>query len=200
VCRKNVKIRGGLVVFASRDLCASTGGDFTAGVAERRPRLCLQGACAVLMSVQRTRYQDARRSAVEPTPTGIALGIGATVMIITGLVAAMLPAADPGWRFAVIAVAVCGFAAVSLDQLALAGVAVIGSLIFNGFLEDRFGQLSWHGADDLWRLLLLVMVAAWGLAIGEGYRYIRDLQTRFPSEADGKVLSAPSIEEEKHGA
>jgi MFS family permease len=159
----------------------------------------------VLMPAQRVRYRATRISApgvsaADPTPTGIALGIGAVVMIVAGLVAAMVPAADMGWRFAVIAVAVCGFAAVSLDQVALAGVAVIGSLIFNGFLEDRFGQLSWHGADDLWRLLLLVMVAAWGLALGEGYRYVRNLRTRIPFEADGTVSSASLIEEEKHGA
>jgi len=38
------------------------------------------------------------------------------------------------------------FAAISLDQLALAGVAVLAALIYNGFLEDRFGQLAWHGS------------------------------------------------------
>lgn len=158
----------------------------------------------MLMPAQRVRYRVARGSTdvitvVDPTPTGIALGIGAFAMILAGLVAAMIPTADSGWRFAVIAVTVSGFAAVFLDQLALAGVAVIGAFIFNGFLENRLGQLAWH-ADDLWRALLLVVAAAGGLALGEGYRYARDLRARIPMEAGGTVPSASLIEEEKHGA
>jgi hypothetical protein len=119
-------------------------------------------------------------------------------MIAAGVTAAMIPTAEPEWRFGVIAAAIFLFAAVSLDQVALAVVALIGALIFDGFLEDRVGQLAWHGADDLWRVLLLVTVAALGLAIGEGYRFIGDLRDRYRM-ADSIMLSAPT-EEEKHGA
>jgi hypothetical protein len=77
-------------------------------------------------------------------------------------------------------------------------VTVIGALIFNGFLEDSLGQLAWH-ADDLWRLMLLVVAGAFGLAVGEGYRYVRDLRIRYRM-ADSIALFAPSTEEEKHGA
>jgi hypothetical protein len=85
-----------------------------------------------------------RRPAVadgDATPTGIAAGVGAWVMIVAGVVAATIPDGYPGWRFGVIAVAVMAFAAVSLDQTALAVTAVTGALIFNEFLEDRFGRL-----------------------------------------------------------
>jgi hypothetical protein len=84
--------------------------------------------------------------------------------------------------------------------VALGIVALIGALTYNGFLEDRLGQLAWHGSDDLWRLLLLVMVGAFGLALGEGIRFVRDLRVRY-HPADSVALLAPSIqEEEKHGA
>ena len=95
----------------------------------------------------------------------------------------MIPTAHPGWRFGVIAFAIFLFAAVSLNQVALAVVSLIGALIYNGFLENQAGQLAWH-SDDLWRLLLLVMVGAWGLAVGEGYRFVRDLRSRWSTAAD----------------
>lgn len=136
--------------------------------------------------------------AADRTPLGIAVGVGAVTMIVAGFVAALIPTAYPGWRFAMIAAAVGVFAAISMDQIALAIIAVIGFLISNGFLEDRFGQLAWHGSTDLWRLLLLVMIAACGLATGEGYRFIRAIRARDHS-AD-TMPAAAHIEEEKHGA
>jgi hypothetical protein len=132
------------------------------------------------------------------TPPGIAVGFVAAGMVEAGVVAAMIPSANQGWRFGVMAFAVFAFAAISLDQRALAGVAVVGFLIFNGFLEDRLGQLSWH-RDDLWRILLLVMVAAWGLAVGEGWRFVHAIRTR-ARLADSDPLPASFLEEETHGA
>jgi hypothetical protein len=172
----------------------------------------------VLVSIERYRPEPAVTAS--ETPFGIAVGIGAVAMVGAGVIAAMIPAAYPGWRFGVIALAVFLFAALSFDQRALAIVMVIGALIFNGFLEDRLGQLSWHGSDDLWRLLLLVMVSAWGLATGEGYRYVQNLRRRwlnpttgYPTTGDptvgyptvgypttGDLPAESSIEKEKHGA
>jgi hypothetical protein len=123
----------------------------------------------------------------EATPTGIAVAIGAVAMIVAALVAAAIPASQPGWRFGVMAVAVGLFAAISLDQRALAVIALIAYGIANGFLEDRFGQLSWHGSADIWRALLLVMVGAWGLAVGEGYRFVRDQRERSPESMTVQV-------------
>jgi hypothetical protein len=132
------------------------------------------------------------------TPFGIPVGIGAVAMVAAGVVAAMIPGAYPGWRFGVFAFAVFAFAAASLDQRALAGVAVIGFLVCNGFLENRLGQLAWH-REDLWRILLLVMVAAWGLAVGEGIRFVHAIRARY-RKAGSEVLRASSQEEGKHGA
>jgi hypothetical protein len=106
------------------------------------------------------------------------------------------------------AIAVGLFAAISLDQVAMAGVAVLAALIYNGFLEDRFGQLAWHGSDDLWRLLLVVTVSAWGLALGDGVRFVANLRgrsapnfDRTEGDGDGKADDTdPAIDEMSRSA
>lgn len=164
----------------------------------------MTGSQAVAMSVRRSSNRwsaDAVRK--QSTPTGLAIGAGAVGLVVAAIIAAAIPSADVGWRFAVMAIAVGLFAAISLDQLALAGVAVLAALIYNGFLEDRFGQLAWHGSDDLWRLLLVVTVSAWGLALGEGVRFVANLRTRrapnfdrAEGDGDGETDGAePAIDE-----
>jgi len=172
----------------------------TPGLQLLRPVCCKsgnqRGAWDVVVSIGRYRYLDTADE--DAIPTGFAVGAGAVAMVIAAVVAAMIPAVHPGWRFGVIAVVVMVFAAVSLDHRALAVVAVIGALVFNGFLENNLGQLAWH-ADDLWRLMLLVMAGAFGLAFGDGFRYVHDLRVRYRM-ADSIALFASSTEEEKHGA
>jgi hypothetical protein len=114
----------------------------------------------------------------EPIPIGISLGIGAILMIVAGLMAAPISSTRPDARFAVIAIAVALFAALTIDPVALGPVALIGFLIDNGFLEDRYGELSWHGSVDLWHLLALVIVGALGLATGEAIRWMHALRKR----------------------
>jgi hypothetical protein len=99
-----------------------------------------------------------------------AIGWGAVAMVAAGLLAAMIPATHPAWRFGVVAVAVALFAAVAVDWTSLAATAVIGFLIANGFLEDRLGQLAWHGGADAWRVLALVAAGVAGTAAGYGGR------------------------------
>lgn len=136
-------------------------------------------------------------SAAERTPVGIDLAAGAVAVIGAALVAAALSASQPGWRFAMIAVAVGGFGTVTLDQRALAGVVVLGWLISNGFLVNRLGELSWHGSSDIWRMMILVAVAALGLAAGEAGRQIRDLRSRWRVEGEEALLSPDIDEKEK---
>lgn len=145
------------------------------------------------MVILARRRPDAVR--IPSTPTGIALGAGAVAMVVAGVIAAAIPAGDAGWRFAVMAIAVGLFAAISLDQVALLAIAVLAFAISNGFLEDRFGQLAWHGSQDLWRLLLIVMAGAFGLAVGEAVRFVRGARARRrgprhdPTRADDDVRS-----------
>jgi hypothetical protein len=92
-------------------------------------------------------HPDTRRE--ERTPVGITIGFGVLGIVAAALIAAAIPDAYPNWRFGVIAVAVGAFAALTLDEIALGVIAVIAFGIVNGFLEDQFGQLSWHGSEDL---------------------------------------------------
>lgn len=154
---------------------------------------------------------SARPATPDPTamPTGLAVGLGAVLMVAAGLVAAAVPGSQPAWRFTVIAIAV-GMFALGLDLRALAGVALIGFLISNGFLEDEFGDLTWHGYGDLWRVLVLVMAGACGWAVGKGFRHLRKLRARSTVAAavarswldalDGERMLPSLMEEEEHGA
>jgi hypothetical protein len=134
------------------------------------------------------------------TPVGINTGIGAVMIVGAGIVAAVVPPAYPGWRFAVVVVAVGLFAALSVDHLALAPVVLFGWLVVNGFLVDRFGELTWHGSSDLYRLMLLVMAGAFGLAVGEARQHISQLRTRWRTEAEWQALVAHINEEERRDA
>lgn len=131
------------------------------------------------------------------TPAGINLGIGAAMIVGAGLVAALIPTNHTGWRFTVIALAVGLFAALTGDQLALVGVALLGWLVVNGFLEGRLGELSWHGSSDIWLMMVLVIAAALGLAVGEAGRQIRELSSRWRAEVEGSGLVPDLVEEER---
>jgi hypothetical protein len=129
------------------------------------------------------------------TPTGLAIGAGAVGLVVAAIIAAAIPTGDAGWRFAVMAIAVGLFAAISLDQVALGGIVVLAFLISDGFLEDRSGQLTWHGSGDLWRVLLLVMASAWGLSFGEGVRYVANVRARGRAEI-GRADAVPQDDEQ----
>jgi hypothetical protein len=38
-------------------------------------------------------------------------------------------------------------------------------LVVNGFLVDRFGELSWHGTADVYRAVMLILAGVLGLLI-----------------------------------
>jgi hypothetical protein len=96
-------------------------------------------------------------------PTGIRVGIGALVVVAAGLIAAAAPGA---WRFGIVAVAVVVFAAVAGDLVAVPTTVGLAWLVVNGFLVDRFGELSWHGRSDLYRAAILVVAGGLGQAVG----------------------------------
>jgi MFS family permease len=128
------------------------------------------------------------------------IGIGAGFVLVAAVVAAVIPVRDAGWRLAVVAVAVGWSAAVCVNHLALASVALLGWLVVNGFLVDRYGELSWHGPSDLYRMLLLVVAGALGLAAGEVRHQLSQLRARWRTEAEWQALVAHIKEEEKRDA
>src|SRR5262245_35156810 len=129
-----------------------------------------------------TRLQGARttirRDAEDRVPSGINLAGGAVALVAAALLAATVPASHPGWRFLVLAAGVGGVAAVPVDALAVSGVALLAWVLTNGFLENRIGELSWHGWLDELLAMVLVLATVVGLAIGAGYRRVRELRAR----------------------
>src|SRR2546429_1681476 len=134
------------------------------------------------------------------TPVGINVGIGSVMIVAAALVGAPSPGADQPARLGVVAGAVGLFAAISVDQLALAGVVVLGWLVTNGFLENHRGELSWHSSSDPYLITLLVIAGAVGLATGEAYRGIRRLRAQWRAEVQLQEFTAQFKEKEKHDA
>jgi hypothetical protein len=55
----------------------------------------------------------------------------------------------------------------------VAAVGALAFLVFDGFLVNQLGELSWHGSADLMRLSALAGAGAAGLAGGTAYRAVR---------------------------
>ncbi len=128
------------------------------------------------------RTGGVRRAAAprdDGTPMGINLGVGALAVVAVAMLAAALPPSDVWGRLGVMALLVAGFAAVTGDQVALGGVALMVWLVSNGFFENRLGVLSWHGSTDLGFAMVLVIAAAVGLAVGRALRLMYAWQTRY---------------------
>ncbi|MGY0237158.1 hypothetical protein [Longispora urticae] len=142
----------------------------------------------------------------EETPLGINIALGSALLLVTAFLAAMVPGSEPVVRYAVLVLAVALFAAVTGDAFALGFVVLVGFAIFNGFLVNRLGELSWHGLTDMLRLGALVLAATTGLAAGEAYRLVRRHReprpwVNRPEIPGASELSGTSFnEEEKHGA
>jgi MFS family permease len=107
-----------------------------------------------------------QRARPAPSPElGIGIGFGAAAVVAAGLLAAAVPVADRPWRFAVMVIAVVVFGALCGDRLAVACAAGLAWLVVNGFLVDRFGELSWHGPADIYRAVMLTLAGLFGLLI-----------------------------------
>ena len=96
------------------------------------------------------------------TPFGINLAVGAVAMV-TAAFAAVAVSHDVPVRLAIVAAILALFAAVLTDVRASLATALLGYLLFNGFLVHRFGELSWAGTA--WQLHLTVFAAAVGLGL-----------------------------------
>ena len=117
----------------------------------------------------------ARSSVLEQqvTPTGFGLAFGSVVVVGAALVAGAIPASAGAVRLGVVAASLAGFAALPITAAAAAGTGLLAFLVFDGFLVNSLGQLSWHGAADGWRLLTLAVAVAAGFIAGVAYRAAR---------------------------
>jgi hypothetical protein len=103
-------------------------------------------------------------------PFGINLGAGCAVVVVAAVIAAALPQPAQVWRVVVMAGAVILVGAVTADALATPLVAVVAFLVLDGFLVNRYGQISWHGMTDMYRLVVVMVSAGAGLAIATARR------------------------------
>ncbi|WCN83424.1 hypothetical protein [Micromonospora sp. LH3U1] len=107
----------------------------------------------------------------EPTPTGVSVAIGWTVMIGAALLAGgVFSSAELPARTLVMCVAAGGYAAVVADLRAVAAVTGLGMATFVGFLAHHFGDLSAGG--DAWSYAVVIAFAA---TLGAGYRWLRSM-------------------------
>ncbi len=107
------------------------------------------------------------------TPVGINVAAGVVVMVAAALAAALVPQSAPAARLGLMALALAAFASLAVDLTAVVMVGGLGYLIVNGFLVNGLGELSWHGAAEVWRLVALGAAALGGLGGGAMYRAAR---------------------------
>ncbi|NUO56061.1 MAG: hypothetical protein HOV78_05320 [Hamadaea sp.] len=126
-------------------------------------------------------------------PQGILVGVGSLAVIAAGFVASAFPPADVVPRYGVLVLVVLAFAAATAGWTAPLLTAVIGFLVFDGFLVNTLGQLTWHGTPDGLRLIAL------GTAVIAG-RLVGDLIHGPGRERPPMATSHSPIEEDEHDA
>jgi hypothetical protein len=112
------------------------------------------------------RMPRLERTRSDRTPVGIHLGAGMAAVLVAMIVAAMIPTSVGAGRLAPVAVALIVTGAYTVDPAAVAFVATVAYLLVIGFLVNRYGILTWHGAPDMYRLLAIVVSAGAGLLLG----------------------------------
>jgi len=86
--------------------------------------------------------------------------------LAAGLALVVVLRSDPGLTFVVAVVVLCAFAALlsaGTRRRTAAGIALITWALADGFVENRYGELSWHGGRDL---VLVAALACTALVVG----------------------------------
>jgi hypothetical protein len=115
-------------------------------------------------------------------PAGIHLGIGTAAVIVVAFGVAAFTDAGSVQRVLVMALALFTGAALVPDWRYSLALGVIAYLLYDGFLVNRYGELSWRGEQSLWDILIFMV----GYALGLGQRRIRTA-TAPPSPAEAKI-------------
>jgi hypothetical protein len=119
-----------------------------------------------------TTYADQARKD-EPSPAGILAGIGTLAVVLAAFVAAAVPESHAVARYAVLAVTVFLFTAATGRWGTSVSVAAIRSLVFEGFVVNQFGELTWSGPADAARITALIAAVVLGRLIGDSFRLYR---------------------------
>jgi hypothetical protein len=97
-----------------------------------------------------------------------------------------------------VVLAVGGFAALADDVRAGLAAGGLGYLLFDGFLVNRYGELTWTGRTSVWHLAAFALA----LTLGLGWRRLRTVRARAAVDAELNALldAVESNEKEPHGA
>jgi hypothetical protein len=107
--------------------------------------------------------QRARRRGI---PFEFAVAAGSLTMIVAALIdSAAFPPHDAGDRLMVMATAIAVFCVVAGWQSGLP-VAAVGYLLFDGFLANRYGELTWDHQTGPRAIGVIALAVALGLTIG----------------------------------
>lgn len=117
------------------------------------------------------------------TPFGINVAAGAGVVVASVAVAPVL-FPEPAARLLVVVIAVGGFAALADDIRAGLAAGGLGYLLFDGFLVNRYGELTWTGTTSVWHLVAFALA----LALGLGWRGLRSIRARVAADAELNAL------------
>jgi hypothetical protein len=122
----------------------------------------------------RDRALDAHESA----QFGTFAGIGFVAMTVAAMITAVATEPGSSARLLMMATAVALFAAVAPRAAASATTALVGFLMYLGFLVNEEGELAWHGGQT-WRQLAVFGLA---LLVGLGRRWFAkpDLRAHQP--------------------
>jgi hypothetical protein len=112
-------------------------------------------------------------------PAGIRLGVGSAAMVAATILTAILT--DPGTPQRLLVMAVAAGLAVAMIPDWRYGLllALIGYLLYVGFLVNSYGELNWHGRHISWEVAIFAF-AAW---IGLLSRWLR---AKAPSRLGGR--------------
>ena len=96
------------------------------------------------------------------TPFGINLADGAGVMVATVFIA-RAAVTEVTARVVAVALALGVYAALVDDTRASLATAGLGYLLFNGFLVNRYGELTWDGTTSTWHVTVIAAAVGLGL-------------------------------------
>ena len=139
--------------------------------------------------------KDARAAG---TPLGINVAAGAGALVTCVFVANTL--IPPSLQLTAVALAVVGFVVLVGDTRAGLATTGLGFLLFNGFLVNRYGELTWGGKSSMWQLAVFALAV--GLGLGLRWMYVhRSKPPRVMSlGALLDLVESKPNEKELHGA
>jgi hypothetical protein len=128
-----------------------------------------------------------QRAGSRRIPFEFGLAAGSVAMIVVALIDSATFAPDQrADRLALMAAAVAVFCAVAGWPSGLP-VAAVGYLLFDGFLANRYGELTWDHQAGPRAIGVIALAAAFGLAVGwlRSSPYPRRRPSAYPSTSPG---------------